>query len=96
VQPRSWRERPGGRLTLELRCPECLHCTVGEYEPAAVLDYDRSLAAGRLEIAALCQGVTRANMQEEANRLARALACDLISADDFAGYNRSRRSGALR
>ena len=96
MQPRSWRERPDGRLRLELRCPECLLFTVGEYEPAAVADYDRALTAGRIEIAALHRAVTRANMEAEADRLARALAFDLISADDFAGYNRSQRSGALR
>ena len=48
----------------------------------------RPLIAGRLEIAALCQAVTRANMEGEASRLARALAFDVIGADDFAGYNR--------
>ena len=88
MQPRSWRERPNGRLRLELRCPECLLQTTGDYEPALVADYDRSLAAGRLEIAALCRAVTRANMESEAARLAQAFALDLIGADDFAGYNR--------
>jgi hypothetical protein len=84
VQPQSWRERPSGRLRLERRCPECLLRTVGEYEPAAVAAYDRALTAGRLEIAALCQAVTRANMEGEASRLARAFAFDLIGPDDFA------------
>ena len=88
VQPQSWRERPGGRLRLVLRCPECLVRTVGEYEPAIVADYDRALVAGRLEIAALCQAVTRANMEAEAERLSQALEFDLIGPDDFAGYNR--------
>lgn len=88
MQPRSWRARPNGKLRLELRCPECLLRTTGDYEPALVADYDRALVAGRLEISALCQAVTRANMEAEAARLARALDLDLIGADDFAGYNR--------
>jgi hypothetical protein len=88
VQPHSWRELRDGSLRLELRCPECLHCTVGRYEAAAVADYDRSLVAGRLEMVALCEAVTRSNMEGEATRLASALSFDLISADDFAGYNR--------
>jgi hypothetical protein len=88
MQPRSWRERPNGRLRLELRCPECLLQTTGDYAPETVADYDRSLTAGRLEIAALCETVTRANMEAEADRLAQAFALDLIGADDFAGYNR--------
>jgi hypothetical protein len=75
-------------MRLELRCPECLLRTTGEYELGLVAAYDRTLVEGRLEIAALCQAVTRANMEAEASRLAQALDLDLISADDFAGYNR--------
>jgi hypothetical protein len=90
VQPHSWHERPSGRLRLELRCPECLRHTIGDYDPAVVAAYDRALVAGRLEIAALCQAVTRANMEAEATRLEAALAFDLIGPDDFAGYNRDR------
>jgi hypothetical protein len=88
MQPCSWHERPNGRLRLELRCPECLLRTTGEYELALVADYDRTLVAGRIEIGDLYRAVTRANMEAEAGRLARALELDLISADDFAGYNR--------
>ena len=88
VQPDSWCERPGGKLRLELRCPECLHRTVGEYEPSVVKELDLSLTAGRLEMAALCTALTRTNMEAEADRLSRAFAFDLICADDFAGYNR--------
>ena|SRR6266540_5511082 len=83
VQPQSWRERPDGRLRLVLRCPECLLRTTGEYEARTVADYDAALVAGRLEIAALCRAVTRANMEAEAGRLARALELDLIGPDDF-------------
>jgi hypothetical protein len=88
VEPQSWRELGDGRLRLELRCPDCQLRTVGEFEPALVADYDRSLVLGRLELTALCRAVTRSNMEAEASRLARALAWDLIGADDFAGYNR--------
>jgi hypothetical protein len=88
VQPESWRELGDGRLRLSLRCPECELRTVGEFEPALVADYDSSLVLGRLELTAVCQAVTRSNMEDEAHRLSRALAFDLIGAEDFAGYNR--------
>jgi hypothetical protein len=88
VQPESWRELGNGRLRLELRCPECERRTFGEFEPALVADYDRSLVLGRLELTAVCQALTRSNMEAEASRLSRALAADLIGAEDFAGYNR--------
>ena len=88
VHPRSWSERPGGRLRLELRCGECRGETLGEYEFSDVAEYDRALTDARLELRALYLAVVRSNMQEEAQRLRAAFALDLICADDFAGYNR--------
>jgi hypothetical protein len=88
VQPRSWRELPGGRLRLELRCGECHAETAGDHVAAEVESYDRHLRDGRLELTALHAALVRSNMQEEGHRLGVALALDLICADDFAGYNR--------
>jgi hypothetical protein len=88
VHPRSWIERPGGRLRLELRCGECRGETAGDYPLAEVVEYDRALAQGRLELRALYEAVVRENMLAEMSTLRAALALDLVSADDFAGYNR--------
>jgi hypothetical protein len=85
---RSWLELPDGRLRLELRCGECRGESAGDYDPVEVEAYDRALSEARLELKALYTAVVRSNMQEEAHRLRMALALDLISADDFAGYNR--------
>jgi hypothetical protein len=46
------------------------------------------LAEARLEVTALYRAVVRSNMRAEAERFRIALALDLLSADDFAGYNR--------
>ncbi len=88
VHPRAWCQRPDGRLWLTLRCGECSGETAGDYDPAQVADYDRELVAARLEITALYRAVVRSNLRDEADRLHVALALDLVSADDFAGYNR--------
>jgi hypothetical protein len=88
VQPETWTVRPGGRVRLQTRCGECHVETAGEYEAAEVAAYDRALVEGRLELTALYEAVVRSNMRDEAERLHTALALDLVSADDFAGYNR--------
>jgi hypothetical protein len=79
---------PGGRIRLHIRCGECRGETVGEYEAAEVAAFDRALVADRLELTALYEAVVRSNMRDEAERLHAALTLDLVSADDFAGYNR--------
>jgi DNA-directed RNA polymerase subunit RPC12/RpoP len=84
VQPHAWRERTDGRLTLELRCPECLMRTVGSFRASEVAAYDQRLIKGRLQVEAAYEAVRRSNMTEELKRLRRALELDLIGADDFA------------
>lgn len=88
VHPEAWNVRPGGRIRLRIRCGECRVETAGEYEAAEVAAYDRALIEGRLELAALYEAVVRSNMRDEEERLHAAFTLDLISADDFAGYNR--------
>ena len=88
MHPQSCTVRPGGRVRLALRCGECFVRSAGDYAAAQVAEFDRSLVAGRLEMTAVYEAVVRSNMREEAKRLHKALALDLVSADDFAGYNR--------
>jgi hypothetical protein len=88
VHPRAWAALPNGRLRLTLRCGECRRETCGDYDAREVAAYDRALVEARLELTALYQAVVRANMREEGERLRAAFALDLVSADDFAGYNR--------
>ncbi len=82
--------RSDGRVRLALRCGECRDETAGDYTAGDVAAYDRSLIEARLELTALYRAVVRSNMREEAEQLRVALALDLLSADDFAGYNRKR------
>ena len=88
VHPEAWAVRPGGRVRLRLRCGECRGETAGDYDPAEVAAYDRTLVEGRLELTALYHAAVRSNLSDEAERLRVALALDLVGADDFAGYNR--------
>lgn len=88
VHPLAWTAGPGGRARLRLRCGECRDVTWGDYGQAEVAAYDRALDAGRLELTALYHAMVRANMSAEMHKLRVALALDLVSADDFAGYNR--------
>ena len=88
VHPQTWNVQSDGRVRLALRCGECRGETAGDYAPGEVAAYDRSLVEARLELTALYRAVVRSNMRDEAERLRVALALDLLSADDFAGYNR--------
>jgi hypothetical protein len=88
VHPRAWTPGSNGRLRLTLRCGECRREVRGDYDAGEVAAFDRALVEARLELTALYQAVVRANMRGEAERLRAALTLDLVSADDFAGYNR--------
>jgi hypothetical protein len=90
VHPQAWQVRSDGRVRLALRCGECRRESAGDYAAADVAAYDRALVDARLELTALYRAVVRSNMLAEADRLHVALSLDLVSADDFAGYNRKR------
>jgi hypothetical protein len=94
VHPFAWSRRPNGRVRLQLRCGQCRDETTGDYDHAQVAEYDRALVEARLELTALYRAVVRSNMQDEAERLRVALELDLLSADDFAGYNRKNSGPA--
>ena len=82
VQPVSWHEQGDG-WNVELRCPECEWWGQSSYSQDEVDQYKEELdRGGQALIEELC-ALTRANMNEEADRFAAALATDSILPEDF-------------
>jgi hypothetical protein len=70
-------------MTLRLRCPECFVRIVGDFDAQQVARLDRAVTEARLEMMALYQATVCENIGHEAALMSRALALDLIGADDF-------------
>jgi hypothetical protein len=85
LQLEAWKEGGGGAMTLRLRCPECFVRIVGDFDAEQVARLDRALTEARLEMMALYQATVCENLGHEAALMSRALALDLIGADDFGG-----------
>lgn len=82
VQPANWNEQDG-HWNVELRCPECEWWGLDSYSQDEVDRYEQELdRSGQTLIEDLC-ALTRANMKEEADRFAAALATDNILPEDF-------------
>jgi RNase P subunit RPR2 len=82
VQPVNWHEQDGA-WSVELRCPECEWWGRGAYSQSEVDHYDEELDRGGQELIEDLRSLTRANMEEEADRFAMALASDSILPEDF-------------
>jgi hypothetical protein len=95
LQLEAWKERGDGAMTLRLRCPECFVRIVGDFTADQVARLDRAVSEARLEMVALYQATVCENLWHEAALMSRALALDLIGADDFSG-RRSLRSTGVR
>ena len=83
VQPVNWHEQGDGHWNVELRCPECEWWGRDSYSQADVDAYDEELDRGGQELIEDLRALTRANMEEEADRFAAALASDSILPEDF-------------
>jgi len=84
LQLEAWRERPGGGLTLRLRCPDCDSRTIRDFDAQEAVRVDDALSQARLEMVALYEAVVRNNLDIEATLLAKAFELDLVGPDDFA------------
>lgn len=71
----SWQE--------VLRCPNCECSGIVRFEHRLVDQLERELDRGDAELEADLARLTRANMVDEIDRLARALAADAIQPFDF-------------
>ncbi len=83
VQPVNWHEQGDGHWNVELRCPECEWWGRGSYSQYEVDRYDDEIDRGDQELIGDLRAVIRANMKEEADRFAAALATDSILPEDF-------------
>jgi hypothetical protein len=84
VQPTEWKVLPSGRVSLALRCPDCLTWMSGTFAAERVRALDRTLVDGRRELRTLYARIVRENMYRELQALRMALELDLVGADDFA------------
>lgn len=84
VQPTCW-EQSGrrGHWRLWRRCPECDWSGEGVHGELEIDAYDEELDGGTEKLAAELEALEREGMERVAATFARALAADLIDADDF-------------
>jgi len=83
VQPVYWSENGDGHWDVQLRCPECEWWRRDNYFQAEVDRYGEELARSDRELIDDLHALIRANMKEEADRFAAALAADFILPEDF-------------
>jgi hypothetical protein len=83
VQPVRWHEQGDGHWNVELRCPECEWRGRDSYSQDEVDRYDDEIDRGDQELIGDLRALIRANMKEEADRFAAALATDSILPEDF-------------
>lgn len=92
VQPLEWEVLPSGRVSLELRCPDCLTGRTGTFTMEQVRQLERVLVRGRAELKVVYRRMVRDNMYRELEALKSGLERDLIGPDDFAPRQSSRCS----
>jgi hypothetical protein len=83
VQPVDWHEQAGGHWNFELRCPDCEWSGRDNYSQIEVERYDEELDRGGQALLEDLRALIRANMRDEADRFAAALATDSILPEDF-------------
>lgn len=83
VQPVNWHGQGDGHWNVERRCPECEWWSRDSYSQYEVDRYDDEINRGDQQLIEDLRALTRANMEEEADRFAAALATDSILPEDF-------------
>ena len=83
VYPVEWEEHDETRWEVALRCPNCEWNTVGVYTQDTVDRFDEELDRGTEALVRDLKRLTRANMEDEVERFARALAAGAILPEDF-------------
>jgi hypothetical protein len=83
VYPVEWQEASATHWEVRLRCPNCEWQTVGLYDQETVDRFDHELDHGTEALVRDLKRLTRANMEEEAERFSSALASDAIWPMDF-------------
>src|SRR5262245_53685910 len=83
VQPVEWFEQGEGQWHVTLRCPECEWWGRGTFGQRDVDRFDEVLDGGAQELIEDLRAITQANMEEEIEAFAGALAADNILPEDF-------------
>jgi len=83
VYPVEWEEADDTSWEVELRCPNCEWGTTGVYAQETVDAFDEELDRGTEALVRDLKRLTRANMEDEIDRFAKALAADAILPEDF-------------
>jgi hypothetical protein len=83
VYPVEWEEASPTHWEVQLRCPNCEWLTVGLYDQETVDRFDERLDHGTEALMRDLKRLTRANMEDEVDRFASALASDAIWPMDF-------------
>jgi hypothetical protein len=83
VYPLAWAQTGEDRWSVDLRCPECEWHGSGVYDQEILDRFDIELDAGTAAVIDDLADLTRANMEDEANRFVAALRGDLVLPEDF-------------
>ena len=83
VHPVEWEEASSSTWRVRLRCPNCEWQTIGVFDQATMDRFDALLDEGTEALVRDLTRLTRANMEEEAERFQTALASDAIWPMDF-------------
>ena len=83
VYPVAWEEADPQSWSVTLRCPECERTENGVFSQAQCDRFDDELEAGTDALSRDYKRLVTANMSEEIDRFAAALAVDAILPSDF-------------
>jgi hypothetical protein len=83
VYPVDWEEASVTHWEVVLRCPNCEWSEVGTYDQATVDRFDERLDSGTEIMVRDLRRLLQANMEDEADRFAAALAANAILPEDF-------------
>jgi hypothetical protein len=83
VQPIEWGELSDRHVELTLHCPNCYWSRHGTYDEEQVAQLEDRLDEGVAAILGDLRRLTNANMADEIDRFAAALALDLLLPEDF-------------
>jgi hypothetical protein len=83
VQPIQWGEVSDRHVELTLHCPNCNWTRHGNYDEEQVTEFEDRLDDGVAAVLGDLRRLTNANMADEIDRFADALALDLILPEDF-------------
>ena len=83
VYPEAWQEHDVVHWEVSLRCPNCEWHGVDLYAQDVVDRFDEELDRGTEALVRDLKRLTRANMEDEVERFARALAANALLPEDF-------------